>query len=212
MTGEFKKLLQARQSGSTGLSSDVTIDDTVAEAIYKELLRRARTLIRAERSPEALSAADLVSEVWLRLAAQRDVEWRDRVHFFSLAAHMMRRVLVDHARARKRLKRSADGPAAGLTDAVNVGVNRPVSVLLLDDALEALARLDARQSQVVILRFFGGLSAEETATELGMSKATVDRDWTTARMWLIRELNKTPEAIRQKKVWIDESVGDALSR
>jgi RNA polymerase sigma factor (TIGR02999 family) len=157
------------------------------EAVYGELRRLARGYLRRERPGHSLSPTALVHEAYLKLVDQRRVQWQNRVHFFAIAAHMMRRILVDHARAHGAGKRDA-GTKVPMED-VDVGTAAPeVDVLALDAALDKLARIDARQSQLVELRFFGGLTVEETATVLGVAPITVKRDWALARAWLFRQL------------------------
>jgi RNA polymerase sigma factor (TIGR02999 family) len=129
----------------------------------------------------------------MRLIDWRNVEWRDRTHFFRLAAQIMRRILVDFARARRREKRGASAFRVSLSEAADVGCERGADLVALDDALRALEKLDARQARVVELRFFAGLSYEETAEALNVSVATVRRDWSSAQAWLFRELCKGGE-------------------
>jgi RNA polymerase sigma factor (TIGR02999 family) len=159
----------------------------LVEAVYAELRQVARRHLRRERAEHSLTPTALVHEAYVRLVDQRRVRWQNRAHFFSIAAHVMRRILVDHARARAAAKRDA-----GLTialDGFDAGAAPPdVDLIALDAALEKLARLDARQGQLVELRFFGGLTVEETAAALAVAPATVKRDWALARAWLFREL------------------------
>jgi RNA polymerase sigma factor (TIGR02999 family) len=155
--------------------------------VYEELRRIAHHYMRGERSDHTLQTTALVNEVYLRLAGIDAMQWRDRVHFFAMAATLMRRVLVDYARQRGRGKRGA-----GLTltplDENTVAPQPAVDIVALDDALERLAAVDPRQGRVIELRFFAGLSVEETAEALGISPATVKRDWSIARLWLYHEL------------------------
>jgi RNA polymerase sigma factor (TIGR02999 family) len=146
--------------------------------IEQELHRLARAYMHRERQGHTLQATALVNEVFLRLANGSTPEWRDRAHFVGIAARLMRRVLVDHARARGYRKRGGGAQPVPLTE-----------VLAVDRALDAFARIDARKSQVVELRFFGGLSVEETAEVLGISVETAKRDWRFAKLWLARELD-----------------------
>jgi RNA polymerase sigma factor (TIGR02999 family) len=157
--------------------------------LYAELRRRARTILRSERPGHTLVSSDLVNEAWIRLAGQLGREWQNRAHFFAVAGRMMRRILVDHARARRRIKRGGVMDAVTLDTGLNAVAGQGTDVLALNDALDALAKLDPRQCQVVELRFFCGLSIEETADALSIAEATVSRDWMTARAWLIRELS-----------------------
>lgn len=159
--------------------------------IYAELRRRARQILRFEPPGHAFASSDLVNEAWLRLSGHDGRQWDNRAQFFAVGARMMRRILVDKARARRRLKRGGLMSSVTLRTDLHVP-SQATDILALNDALEALARLDPRQSQVVELRFFGGLSIDETAAALDVAKATVNRDWVTARAWLIRELSRQP--------------------
>jgi RNA polymerase sigma-70 factor, ECF subfamily len=146
-----------------------------------------------ERGEHTLQATALIHEAYLRLIDQRRVEWRNRAHFFGIAAQMMRRVLVDHARARLAAKRGGDVQPVTLEGVVDAGVHgddadASLDVLALHEALERLAELDPPQARLVELRYFGGMNIEETASALGMSPATVKREWAIARAWLRREL------------------------
>jgi RNA polymerase sigma factor (TIGR02999 family) len=159
------------------------------ERVYQELRRIARRHLRRERVDHSLSPTALVHEAYLKLVDQRGAGWRSRAHFFSLAAHLMRRILVDHARARAAAKR----PRADTLALEDVDPGTPpldLDVLALDAALERLERKDPRHSQVVELRFFAGLSVEETAVALDVAPITVKRDWALARAWLFRELRR----------------------
>jgi RNA polymerase sigma factor (TIGR02999 family) len=159
--------------------------------VYSELRRLAQRHLRREREGHSLQSAELVHEAYLRLVDQKRVRWQDRAHFFSIIGQIMRRILVDHARTRLREKRGGGTPLLVLNESIDVADRRTFELVALDDALESLARLDQQQSRVVELRFFAGLSVEETAEALRISPSTVHRDWTTARAWLIRELNRT---------------------
>jgi RNA polymerase sigma factor (TIGR02999 family) len=157
--------------------------------VYDELRRRARRYLRAERPNHTLSPTALVHEVYLRLLDLDKLDWRDRTHFFALAARQMRRILVDSARARRYHKRG--GGAVNVTFDETVVVAQPhLDLIALDDALTALSAHDERKARVVELRFFGGLTNEEIATELQISTDTVTRDWRMAKLWLRRELRK----------------------
>jgi RNA polymerase sigma factor (TIGR02999 family) len=156
--------------------------------VHAELRRLARREMRRERDGHTLQTTALVNEAYLRLIDLNGVAWNDRVHFFALSARVMRRILVDHARFRRYQKRGGGAVAVSFDDELMV-VNEPrADLVALDDALTALARLDGRKSQVVELRFFGGLSVAETATALGVSEGTVLRDWRLAKSWLLNEL------------------------
>ena len=159
------------------------------EAVYDELRRLAGRRLRRERSDHSMAATALVHEAYLKLVDQHRVHWRNRAHFFAVAACVMRRLLVDHARTRGAAKRGAGLtlPLDGL-DAADVSSGSP-DLLALNDALDKLATIDPRQGHLVELRFFGGLTVEETAVVLGVAPITVKRDWALARTWLYRELS-----------------------
>jgi len=157
--------------------------------IYGELKRLAARYLRRERSDHTLEATALVHEAYLRLIDQRHVVWQNRAHFFGVAAQAIRRILVDYARGRHAAKRGAGAVKLSLEDVVETPRQRPLDLVALDDALEDLAKMDPQQSRVVELRFFAGLSIEETAEVLGISPATVKRDWTAAKAWLHRDLS-----------------------
>jgi RNA polymerase sigma factor (TIGR02999 family) len=159
--------------------------------VYSELRRLARRYLRGERPGHTLQSTELVHEAYLRLVDQEQARWQDRAHFFSVSGQIMRRILVDHARARLRDKRGGGSPLLVLNEAIDMPERRSFELIALDDALEGLARLDPQQARVVELRFFAGLSIEETAEALGVSRATVNRDWVTARAWLLREMAGT---------------------
>jgi len=148
--------------------------------------------MKRERADHALQATALVNEAYLRLIAIEHVQWQNRAHFFAMAARLMRRILVDDARARGYQKRGAGAPMLSLDEALIVPVEPAHDLVALDEALNALAALDVRKSQVVEMRFFGGLTLEETAEALHVSRDTVKRDWKFAKLWLLREL-----AVRQ---------------
>jgi RNA polymerase sigma factor (TIGR02999 family) len=159
------------------------------EAVYEELHRLARGRLRRERPDLSLAPTALVHEAYLKLIDQRRVHWQNRSHFYAIAGHVMRRILVDQARARAAAKRGGDARIP--LDAVDVGIApRDVDVLALDAALDKLASVDRRQSELVELRFFAGLTVEETAAALDVAPITVKRDWALARAWLFRELQE----------------------
>jgi RNA polymerase sigma factor (TIGR02999 family) len=164
--------------------------DALIPLIYKELRRIARRRLWRERPDHTLQSAALVNEAYLRLVRQEPQEWQNRAHFFGVAAQMMRHILVDHARNRLAAKRGAGAPRLSLDPDVGVTKKPEVDLVALDDALNRLTSLDPQQSRVIELRFFGGLSIEETAVVMGISPATVKREWATARAWLQRELKK----------------------
>jgi RNA polymerase sigma factor (TIGR02999 family) len=163
-------------------------DEALLNAVYAELRRLARGYIRRERPGHSLPPSALVHEAYLKLVDQRRVRWQNRTHFFAVAAHQMRRILVDKARARAADKRGGGDIAIPLTD-LPIGIDPPdVDILALNEALEKLARIDPRHSRLVELRFFGGLTVEEAAAVLEIAPITVKRDWALARAWLYREL------------------------
>jgi RNA polymerase sigma factor (TIGR02999 family) len=161
--------------------------DQLLPLIYGELRRRAASQLRRERQGHTLQPTALVHEAYLRLIGQ-EVAWQNRAHFFALASEMMRRILVDHARGRKREKRDGGWTRVELDEAVAISEQRDVDLLLLDQALTELTALDPQHGRIVELRFFGGMTLEETAEVLGVSAATVKRDWSLARTWLYRRL------------------------
>jgi RNA polymerase sigma factor (TIGR02999 family) len=156
--------------------------------VYDELHRLAHRYMRRERPGDTLQTSALVNEAYLRLVDQKNVQWQSRVHFFAIAAQMMRRILVDHARSRDNQKRGGDVLQVTFDEAAIVTRDRAADVVALDDALVGLAKLDSRKSRIVELRFFAGLSIEEAAEVLGVSPGTVMRDWTLAKAWLRREM------------------------
>ena len=155
--------------------------------VYKELHRLAGRYLRREQSGHSLQTTALVNEAYLRLVDYKRMQWQNRAHFFAVSAQLMRRILVDHAR-RHNLKRGAGVAHMSLDEASTIGSGRGADLVALDDAMNDLARLDARKAKVVEMRFFGGLSVEETAEVLKVSTVTVMRDWSTAKAWLYREL------------------------
>src|SRR6202051_110572 len=159
--------------------------------VYDELRRLARRYMKRERPGHSLQASALVNEAYMRLVDYERMQWQNRAHFFAVSSQLMRRILVEHAR-RHNLKRGGGVPHVSLEEALVVGGGRSTDLVALDDAMNALARLDARKVRVVEMRFFGGLSVDETAEVLKVSPVTVMRDWSTAKAWLYREL--TPGA------------------
>lgn len=158
--------------------------------VYAELHRLASRYLRRERPDHTLQSTALVNEAYLKLAGQHSVRWQNRAHFFGIAAQLIRRILVDYARTRLADKRGSDAPKLSLDDVLESTAARDLDLVALDDALDDLAKIDARQSRVVELRFFAGLSVEETAEVMQMSPATVKREWTAAKAWLFRELRR----------------------
>jgi RNA polymerase sigma factor (TIGR02999 family) len=175
-------LLRAWRAGDDGAG------DRLVEVLYQELHDMARRKLSRERAGGTLQTTALVHEAYLRLVDQRHVHWRDRGHFLALAATMMRRVLVDRARARRAGKRGSGAEPITLTDASAAGLDPAVEVLDVDRALERLAAAYPRPARVVELRFFGGLELEEIGAVVGVTERTIKRDWAFARAWLAREL------------------------
>src|SRR5260370_41866700 len=157
--------------------------------VYRELHRAARRCMRGERDGHSLQTTGLINELYLRLAGLKQIDWRSRAHFFALCARQMRRILTDQARARQSHKRGGGAQAVSLDAAPIVSAEPHPEVLAVDAALNALAKVDPRKCQVVELRFFGGLSVEETAVVLEVSPDTVVRDWRLAKAWLLRDLS-----------------------
>ena len=173
---------------------DVDADDRLMAAVYADLRRIARRRLATERPDHSLTPTGLVHEAYLRLVDLRRVRWQNRAQFFAIAARVMRRVLVDHARAHDAAKRGGGGWKVPLTKNVGVTPVRDVHLLDLESALQKLGRIEPRLSDLVVMRFFGGLTVEESAEVLGSSPATVKRDWTRARAWLFRELKPVVSA------------------
>jgi len=158
--------------------------------VYDEFRALAARHLRHERKDHTLQPTALVHEAYLRLIDQTRVDWQGRTHFFAVGAQAIRRILVDHARQKKRQKRGGGAGRVALDESVALAPAREEEILALDEALEKLAKLDHRQSEVVEMRFFAGMSVEEVAQVLGVSKRTVEGDWTMARAWLMRELSR----------------------
>jgi RNA polymerase sigma-70 factor (ECF subfamily) len=167
---------------------DLEARDDLIPLVYRELRRRAAAFLRRERSDHTLQPTALVHEAFVRLVGQSRVDWKNRAQFFGVAAQMMRRILVDHARERQRLKRQGAALRVALGEDLAATQPRDSEVLALDRALEELTRLAPRQGQIVELRYFGGLSEEEVAGVLSLSRATITREWQTARAWLFRRM------------------------
>jgi RNA polymerase sigma factor (TIGR02999 family) len=163
-------------------------DSRLIAVVYQELRRVARKRLRAERADHSLAPTALVHEAYMRLVDLRRVRWQNRAQFFAIAARLMRRILVDHARARVAAKRGGPGWKVPLADDLGATLPRDVDLLDLDAALGKLATIDSRLGDLVVLKFFGGMTVEEAAASLGLSPATVKRDWSRARAWLFREL------------------------
>jgi RNA polymerase sigma-70 factor (ECF subfamily) len=158
--------------------------------VYNELRQLAASYLRRERSDHTLQATALVHEAYLRLVEQDNVSWQNRHHFFGAAANLMRRILVDHARAHMAEKRGSGLLKVALTEAIAMSQEQPAELLALDESLTRLAAVDQQQGRIVELRVFAGLTVEETAEILGVSPATVKRDWAVAKAWLLREIRK----------------------
>jgi RNA polymerase sigma-70 factor (ECF subfamily) len=165
--------------------------DRVIPLVYQELRRLAHRQMRRERAGDTLQTTALVNEAYLRLVDYERMAPRDRAHFLAIAAQAMRRILIERARSRHSAKRGSGGQKVSLDEAADVSDERAADVLALDEALTQLAALDSRKSQIVELKYFGGLTIEETAEVLEVSAPTVERDWHTARIWLHREIGKT---------------------
>lgn len=180
---EITQLLRAWSSG------DQQALERLAPLVFAELHRLARGYMHGERAGHVLQSTALINEAWLRLIVWKDVEWQNRAHFFGVAAQMMRRILVDFARERGASRRGGSAQQVSLEEAVLVSANLGAEIIALDEALNTLAEFDARKSQIVEMRFFGGLGVDETAEVLKLSPRTVKREWNLARAWLYRELS-----------------------
>ena len=183
-SGEVTELLRSVQKG------DESAEGKLLLLIYPELRRLARSQMRRERQDHTLQATALVHEAYLRLTLERERAWDCRAQFLAIAARSMRQVLIDYARTHVRQKRGGGAVLTSLDEACAGAAMKPVEVLELDVCLSRLAKVDARQSQIVEMRFFGGLGVEEVAERLGISPKTVKRDWTVARAWLYREMRR----------------------
>jgi RNA polymerase sigma-70 factor (ECF subfamily) len=180
--GDVTQLLIALRAG------DRSAENQLISIVYRELKHLAAFYLGKERPDHTLQPTALVHEAYIRLTKLQDVDWESRAHFFAMAAKTMRRILVDHARAQSANKREALHNAVSLDEVLIASVGRATEVIALDDALERLAQLDPRQSKVVELRFFGGLSEAEIGRALSVSERTVKRDWRLAKAWLYKEL------------------------
>jgi RNA polymerase sigma-70 factor, ECF subfamily len=178
-------LLRAWSAGDRGAL------DELVPLVYAELKRIAERYMRRERQEHTLQPTALVHEAFVRLIELRRIDWQDRAHFFAIAAQMMRRILVNHALARGAGKRGGKAQRVSLDEAMPISAEHEPDLVVLDQALNALAEVDARKAQVVELRFFGGLSVEETAAVLKVSPQTVLRDWTLSKTWLAREMKRS---------------------
>lgn len=179
---DVTRILKAVEAGQTEAAEELL------PLAYKELKRIAANKMASEREGHTLQPTALVHEAYLRLVQLDSITWEGRAHFFGAAAQAMRRILISYARMKKAEKRGSGADHLSLDDVVVAARDRPAELLALDEALDRLAELDERQARVVECRFFGGMSVEETGVALGISPATVKRDWTLARAWLNREL------------------------
>jgi RNA polymerase sigma factor (TIGR02999 family) len=184
---EITQLLLAWSDGDQAALEKLT------PLVYAELRRLARGYMFGERPGHTLQTTALINEAYLRLIDWKNVRWQGRAHFFGVAAQVMRRILVDFARARHYAKRGGAAQQVSLDEAVTIHEDRSAEIIALDEALKSLAEIDPRKSQVVELRFFGGLNAKETAEALKVSQRTVEREWNSARAWLYRELRGKDE-------------------
>lgn len=180
---DVTQLLQRWRSG------DAEAQGRLNTVIYGELRKLANSYMRRERTDHTLQSTALVNEAYMRLVKQ-DIAWQSRAHFFGIAAQIMRRILVDHARAHLAGKRGGGSYKLSLDDAIGLPERRDLEIVALDTALKDLAKLDEQQAKIVELRFFAGLSVEETAEALGISPSTVKRDWVVAKAWLFRQLSR----------------------
>ena len=181
--GQVTRLLIDWSGGDTAALQNLT------PLIYDELHRLAHRFLRRERGGHTLQPTALVNEAYLRLVDQRNLRWQNRAHFFAIAAQLMRRILIDYARRRQYAKRGGGAPHVSLDEAAVLSEERAADLIALDEALGSLALIDPQQSRVVELRFFGGLTVEETAEVLKLSHDMVKREWSTAKAWLYREMS-----------------------
>lgn len=182
MPEEITRILQELSQGNR------EAQEQLMPLVYDELRRLASAYMRRERPDHTLQATALVHEAYLRLVDQTQIDWRGRAHFFSIAARLMRQILVDHARERNAKKRGGGMTKLALDDAVSFPAESEIDLVALDDALKTLASFDQQQSQIVELRFFGGLTIEETSEVLAVSPSTIKREWGLAKAWLRREV------------------------
>jgi len=187
-SGEVTELLLRWNQG------DSAAREKLVPLVYDELRRIARRLLPARKGNHTLASTALVHEAYLRLVDNTAVQWDGRVHFFAVAAQLMRHILIDHVRKQHAKKRGGDAVTLVLDEAAAIPNQREVDLIALDDALTVLADLDERQCRMVELRFFAGLTIEETSRALNISPATVKREWATARLWLLREMSRNPRA------------------
>jgi RNA polymerase sigma-70 factor (ECF subfamily) len=186
-TSTISRLLESVRNGDAAAAAALT------PMLYNELHRLAMHHMRNERPGHTLQATALVNEAYLKLIDNREANWQNRAHFLAIASQAMRRVLIDHARSKRRVKRGGLQQKVALEDVQIAAEEQTYDLIALDEALDRLAKVDARQGRIVELRFFGGLSVEQTAEVLSISPKTVKRDWAVARAWLHRELRNAPE-------------------
>ena len=184
---EISQLLHAWGEG------DASAFDRLMSIVYDELRRMARRHMARQSPDHTLQTTALINEAWLRLIDWKRVSWQNRAHFFGVSARLMRYILVDFARTRKQQKRGGRAPHVPLDEAAAVSADRSEDLVALDDALNALAKYDARKCQIVEMRFFGGLSVNETAEAMGLAPVTIIREWNKAKAWLYQELNPEPD-------------------
>jgi RNA polymerase sigma factor (TIGR02999 family) len=192
----FKRMNQSSQQEITQLllawgSGDKAAFDELMPLVYEELRSLAKRYMRRQDANHTLQTTALVNEAYLRLIDSSQVRWQNRTHFFAISAQLMRRILVDFARAKQNLKRGGKAQRVELDEALEIPMEQGTDLVALDEALKMLATLNPRQSQIVELRYFGGMSEEEIAEALKISSRTVRRDWSLARAWLYRELSKS---------------------
>jgi RNA polymerase sigma factor (TIGR02999 family) len=165
--------------------------DELVQVLYRELHKQASRFVRRERAENSFQTTDLINEVYLKLVKQKNAHWHSRTHFFAVAPRLMRQILIDHARTKHRLKRGGNGLKLPLDEAILVADSEnTIDLIALDEALTALSSVDETQARVVELRYFGGLTIEETAEALNVSHATVERDWVAAKVWLHHRLQR----------------------
>lgn len=186
---EFTQLLEGWRSG------DKAALDQMTPVVYDELRRLARFFLASERPDHTLQPTALVHEAYVRLVDQRSVDWKNRAHFLGVASSMMRRILINHARDRQAAKREGFANTLALEDALGVFTNPRIDLVDLNQALQELTEMDPQQGKVVELRYFGGMTIEETAEVMGISPATVKREWGTARLWLLQQM-EGPDSTR----------------
>jgi RNA polymerase sigma factor (TIGR02999 family) len=184
--GEVSQLLRAWGDGNLQAREDLI------PLVYRELRRRAGAYLRQERPDHTLQATALVHEAYVRLVGQDRLAWQNRAHFFGIASQLMRRILVDHARRHQAAKRQGAAVKITLDDRIAAAASPDYELVMLDQALTELAAIEPRQAQIVELRYFGGLSEQETAAVMSLSRATVTREWQAARKWLYRRITRSP--------------------